>query len=318
MPKFDITIAGELNLDLVLYGLPSDLPPEREIIAPDMVLTLGASSAIAAHNLAALGNRVGFISRVGSDSLGEIALERLRERGVDISRVVRSPGGVGSGLTVILHHGVSRNILTYLGTISQLTYEDLDIEYLCSARHFHFSSFFLQTALRPRVAELFRNLKAAGVSISMDTNDDPEGLWQGVQELLPYVDVLLPNEREALKLSGEQDLDRAIDRLSEIVPVVVVKLGPEGAQARCDKKVFRSAPVKINAVDPVGAGDSFDAGFLTQYIRGADLETCLTYGNLAGALSTTKPGGTEAFRDNAYRDRFFRENAAGATISAKN
>ena len=75
MPDLDVTIAGELNLDLVLYGLPRELPPERELIASEMMITLGGSSAIVAHNLAALGNRVGFISRIGNDSLGQIALD---------------------------------------------------------------------------------------------------------------------------------------------------------------------------------------------------------------------------------------------------
>ena len=305
MPQFDVTIAGELNLDLVLYGLPRELPPEREVIADNLALTLGGSSAIAAHNLALLGNRVGFITRVGNDSLGQIALDRLRDAGVDVSRV-RSVDTTGSGLTVILQHGTWRNILTYLGTISQLTYEDLDLDYLCSARHFHFSSFFLQTAIRPRMPELFKNLKTAGLTISLDTNDDPDDRWQGVREALPYVDVLLPNKREALKISGEQELEGAVARLAEMVPVVVVKLGPEGAIARRGKEQFRSAAKRVDAIDTIGAGDSFDAGFITQYIRGADLETCVAYGNMAGALSTTKPGGTEAFRDHAHREQFFR------------
>lgn len=316
MPRFDVTIAGELNLDLVLYGLPRDLPPEREIIARDMILTLGASSAITAHNLAALGNRVGFISRLGNDSLGQIAIERLREMGVDVSCVQRS-SDAGSGLTVILQHAARRNILTYLGTISQLTFEDLNLDYLCSSQHFHFSSFFLQTELRPRVEELFKRVKAAGLTISLDTNDDPEDRWQGLRALLPYVDVLLPNEREALKISGEQKLEGAIKSLAELVPVVVVKLGPEGAIAQRGKEQFRSAAVRVNAVDPIGAGDSFDAGFITQYIRGAGLETCLSYGNLAGALSTTKPGGTEAFRDETYRKQFFHEHNATKLIAAE-
>jgi len=305
MPQFDVTIAGELNLDLVLYGLPRELPPEREVIADNLALTLGGSSAIAAHNLALLGNRVGFITRVGNDSLGQIALDRLRDAGVDVSRV-RSVDTTGSGLTVILQHGTWRNILTYLGTISQLTYEDLDLDYLCSARHFHFSSFFLQTAIRPRMPELFKNLKTAGLTISLDTNDDPDDRWQGVREALPYVDVLLPNKREALKISGEQELEGAVARLAKMVPVVVVKLGPEGAIARRGKEQFRSAAKRVDAIDTIGAGDSFDAGFITQYIRGADLETCVAYGNMAGALSTTKPGGTEAFRDHAHREQFFR------------
>ena len=70
MPRFDVTIAGELNLDLILYGLPEQLPPERELLADRMMLTLGSSSAIVAHNLAALGSRVGFQSRIGDDPLG--------------------------------------------------------------------------------------------------------------------------------------------------------------------------------------------------------------------------------------------------------
>ncbi len=70
---------------------------------------------------------------------------------------------------------------------------------------------------------------------------------------------------------------------------------------------FTSPALRVEAVDAVGAGDSFDAGFLHEYVRGADLATCLAAGNLAGAFSTTRPGGTEAFRDAKYREQFFRE-----------
>src|ERR1700739_411975 len=81
MPQFDVTIAGELNLDLILYGLPAELPEERELLAQRMMLTLGSSSAIVAHNLAALGCRVGFVSKIGDDPLGQIAVERLAAGG---------------------------------------------------------------------------------------------------------------------------------------------------------------------------------------------------------------------------------------------
>src|SRR5438105_12803478 len=125
MPCFDITIAGELNLDLILYGLPEQLAAERELLANRMMLTLGASSSIVAHNLAALGSRVGFQSRIGDDQLGEIALRRLQEGGVDVSGVRRIPGAAKSGLTVILQRHGWRNILTYSGTISELCWDDL-------------------------------------------------------------------------------------------------------------------------------------------------------------------------------------------------
>jgi sugar/nucleoside kinase (ribokinase family) len=308
MPHFDVTIAGELNLDLILYGLPQQLLPERELMADRMMLTLGASSAIVAHNLAALGTRVGFQSHIGDDHLGQIALDRLKQSGVDVSRVRCLPGEIKTGLTVILQHDAWRNILTYPGTITELRWEDLDLDYLADSRHFHLSSYYLQRALRPRVGELFKHLKSAGLTISLDTNDDPDDQWQGgLHDVLRYVDVFLPNEREARKAAGTEDLEAAIQKLSERVPLVVVKQGRQGAIAQRGSDRFTSPAQEVTAVDPVGAGDSFDAGFLHQYLRGADIQTCLISANLAGALSTTRPGGTEAFRDSDDRRRFFQE-----------
>src|SRR5205807_2104583 len=159
---------------------------------------------------------------------------------VDVSKLHRSAGAT-TGLTVILQKESGRQIITYLGTIAELIFDDLDLEYLVDARHFHFSSYYLQRGLRPRVADLFRELKHAGLTISLDTNDDPDDSWDGsLEQVLPYVDVFLPNAREARKI------------------------------ARFD-----------------------------------DLGTCLVSGNYAGAFSTTRAGGTEAFRDREYVTKFF-------------
>jgi sugar/nucleoside kinase (ribokinase family) len=303
-----VTVAGELNLDLILYGLPENLPTEREFLADGLMVTLGSSSAIFAHNLAALGARVAFSSLIGDDALGEIALHRLAAAGVDVSQVKKASGRT-TGLTVILQHEAQRRILTYPGTMADMSRADLDIEFLKSARHFHLSSFFLQPKLRPRVAELFREMKAAGLSTSFDTNDDPLNRWEGVFEVLPHVDVFLPNEREALRLTGTANLEAAVNDLAKRVPVLAVKLGAQGALARRGKEEFRSPAAEVTPVDPVGAGDSFDAGFLYQYVKGADLNACLHYGNLVGALSTTMPGGTEAFRDPSRVKQFFSQHA---------
>jgi len=305
MPRFDITIAGELNLDLILYGLPEQLQPERELLADRMMLTLGSSSAIVAHNLSALGSRVGFQSRIGDDSMGQIALDRLKQGKVDVSNVRIVPGSTTTGLTVILHHEHWRNILTYSGTMAELTWQDLDLDYLADSRHFHLSSLYLHKSLRPKVAELFRFLKSRGLTISLDTNDDPDDRWDGdLHELLRQVDVFLPNEREACKAARTEDLEDAITKLSKLAPLVVVKLGRKGALAQRGSERFTAPSREVVPVDTVGAGDSFDAGFLHEYVRGSDLNKCLASGNSAGALSTTRPGGTEAFRDAAHREAF--------------
>ncbi len=126
-----------------------------------------------------------------------------------------------------------------------------------------------------------------------------------MRETLRHVDVFFPNAREAQKISGCEDLQAAISRLSEMVPLLVVKLGEEGALVRRGREQVTSPRIPVDFVDPVGAGDSFDAGFIHQYVRGADLATCLAWGNRAGGFSTTRPGGTEAFRDRKHLDSFF-------------
>src|ERR1700721_2245808 len=90
MSRVDVAIAGELNLDLILYGLPQELPLEKELLASRFIMTLGSSSAILAHNLASLGLGVIFAGQVGADSFGKIAVEYLRSAGVDVSRVVEN------------------------------------------------------------------------------------------------------------------------------------------------------------------------------------------------------------------------------------
>jgi sugar/nucleoside kinase (ribokinase family) len=299
MPTFDITIAGELNLDLILYGVPEELAREREYLTSDMMLTLGGSSSILAHNLAALGQRVGFASAVGPDQFGDIGIARLREAGVDVSRI-RQLTASKTGLTVIMQREHWRNMVTYSGTIAELQWEHLDLDYLKDSRHFHLSSFYLQVGLQPRIAELFKAMKAAGLTTSLDTNDDPDDTWKGgLLEALKYVDVFLPNEREARRIAGTKDLERALSWLSERVPLVVVKCGKNGVIAQRGGERFTSAACAVQVIDAVGAGDSFDAGFLSQYVHGKSLEECLAAGNRSGAFSTTRVGGTEAFRDRA-------------------
>ena len=300
MPKFDVTIAGELNLDLILYGVPEELAREREFLASDMMLTLGGSSSILAHNLAALGSKVGFVSAIGADQFGELGLARLREAGTDVS-CVKELAGSKTGLTVIMQREHWRNMVTYSGTIAELSWQHLDLEYLKNARHFHLSSFYLQVRLQPHIPELFKAMKQAGLTTSLDTNDDPADLWQsGLSDTLRYVDVFLPNEREACRIAGTDDLESAVTRLAQRVPLVVVKWGKRGAIAQKGEQRIASQACHVEVVDAVGAGDSFDAGFLSQYVKGKNLDECLAAGNQAGAFSTTRAGGTEAFRDREY------------------
>jgi sugar/nucleoside kinase (ribokinase family) len=308
VPAPDVCVVGEINPDLILYGLPKVLKPEQEILIDGFRLTLGSSSAIFAHNLSVLGTRVGMIAKVGVDPLGKMAMDWLAAGGVDLTRVSQA-NRTATGLSVILAHPGERFILTYPGTMFELSFADLDLNYIFASRHLHVSSYFLHRALRPKLTELFRQAKSKGLTTSLDTNDDPENQWcQDLLDVLRSVDILFPNEREAKKIARTDDLGLAIEKVAQICPMVVVKLGPNGAFLREGTKEWRAPGMKVNSIDPVGAGDSFDAGFIHRFLQGGTPEECLTYANLAGAFSTTREGGTEAFRDREGMARFFRDH----------
>ncbi|HEY2471605.1 MAG TPA: carbohydrate kinase family protein [Terracidiphilus sp.] len=295
--RFDVTLVGDTNLDLLLYGLPEELPSERELLANDLAIRVGGSGAITAHNLSALGDRVGFITTASGDEFGTLCLAELRQAGVDLSRCV-PVSNVRTGVTVHLQHQELRHMFTYAGATFQLALDHLDMDYLADARHFHMSSYYLQRALTPHIPELFAKLKSSGLSISLDPNDDPAQTWdRGILDSLDIVDVLMPNEREACLIAGEADPERAIGMLRDRVPLLVIKRGPRGASAYTKHDEWHVAGQTTKMVDAVGAGDSFNAGFLHGWIKGWHIERALAFGNCAGALSTKKSGGTAAFRD---------------------
>jgi sugar/nucleoside kinase (ribokinase family) len=299
----DVAVVGEINPDLILDGLPRELAEDREMLATGCTLTLGGSSSILAHNLALLGTSVTFSARVGDDSFADMCLSELVRAGVNVDRVVRASGGSGTGVTVILPLTQTRRILTFPGAMSELSLDDLDLDFIARASHFHLSSLFLHRKLFPDIPWLFQQMKLRGLTTSLDTNDDPEDRWQGVVErILPYVDVFFGTEEDLRKIAG---MEEAEEFLAPRVPVLAVKRGARGASAYSAGRRYDSPALRLDAVDAVGAGDTFDAGFLHQWLRRSPLEQCLAYGNVAGGLSVTRVGGTTAFRDLVHRQSFF-------------
>ncbi len=306
---FDLAIAGELNLDLIMYGLPLVMETERDLLGTGFQSTLGSSSAIVAHNAATLGLRVQFAAIAGNDDFGKISLSRLNQVGVETSGVILDDT-LSTGVTILLPHGPVRHSLTYLGSISALTVAHLNVDRLTQARHFHLSSLYLQTALHPDIVDLLRRLKAAGLTLSLDTNDDPENVWgPPLKEILPLIDLFMPSESEICRMAGAVNLEQAVARMGETVPTIVVKRGKQGCRVKHHGEVFDIAGMTVAPVDTIGAGDSFNAGFLCAWLNGLDLPTCARAGNITGALSTQAVGGTEAFRDQALRESFLREHA---------
>lgn len=291
--RFDLLVAGEINPDLILSGDVEPAFGQVEKLASAAALVIGSSSVILACGAARLGLKVAFIGLCGDDVLGRFMLEQMQARGVNTDNVIICPEGT-TGLSVILNRGVDRAILTHPGLTSALRAEGVDDSLLCQARHLHVASYFLQTALQPGLPDLFRRARAIGLTTSLDPNYDPTERWVGFDDLLSVTNVFLPNAVEACSLTGETSVEGAASRLAEKVETLAIKLGADGALGIDLSQMVRVSSIPVNVVDTVGAGDSFDAGFLYGYLYHWPLAKTLRLATICGALSTRAAGGTAA------------------------
>lgn len=293
MSRFDLLVVGDANPDVLLAGAPS-IPPygQAETLVDSGTLALGGSAAIVAHGAARLGLSTALAAQVGRDAAGDFVLDTLSAAGVDISAVTRHPD-LPTALTVCLAGpDGDRAILTAAGCLAAF---DPGPRELPRARHIHAASYFLQPNLAARLPDLFRTARAAQATCSLDTNHDPAGTWHLAPGLLEACDYVLPNEAEALALTGTSTTDEALQKLAAAgVATPVVKRGRHGATALHAGRTHTAGLTPLEPVDTVGAGDSFDAGFLAAVLNGEGLDQALAVGCACGALSTQGLGGTAA------------------------
>jgi sugar/nucleoside kinase (ribokinase family) len=293
---FDLLVVGDCNPDLLVHG--ADVVPEfgqAEKLVDGMSLMIGGSAAITAVAAARLGLRVALVAAVGDDPAGELMLSLLASAGVDTSAVLVRPG-LPTGMTTVLSTGADRAILTAPGAMTSLTAADVPT---LGARHLHVSSYFLlERSLGPGLAGLLAAARRRGLTISLDTNYDPARRWGDrlLRAALAETDVFLPNEAEALGISGESDVGKAAAALSALgVRSLVIKLGARGALCGPDGPLV-SVPT-VEPVDTTGAGDCFNAGLIAGLLDGLDLPHAAALGCAVGAASTAAAGGTGAVVD---------------------
>lgn len=291
--KYDVITFGDTCVDLIMLG--RDVTPrfgQVEKLVDDYLLEMGGSCCIFACQAAKLGLRTAVLARVGNDMLGRLMIERMAGCGVDTRYVMTDPM-LKTGLGVALAQGNDRAILTYLGSASALTPADVTDEFLAMARHMHYGSFFLHTGLRPGVGDIFRRAKQLGLTISLDTNWDPAEEWNStLMDVLPLTDVFMPNEQELRYISRRLTIEEGVAWvLDQGVSIVTVKLGERGARVYTRTEVQECQVQPATGGDSVGAGDSFDAGFLAGWLRGLPLARCLEIACACGRGVASRIGG---------------------------
>jgi len=293
--RFEVMTLADACVDLIVTG---DVRPrfhQVEQFVDDLSLQLGGSGAIFASQLARLGASAALVGWVGADLFGDFVLSELGKSGVDVTRM-KKHSTVKTCIGLALSATNDRAILTYSGTLDIPSHNDLDPELLKSCRHWHIAGYFLMRRLQPAWKNWLELCRRSGVTTSLDTNWDPEERWEGVLELLPLIDVFLPNEAEALAISRQTDVFSAARTLAQHGSLVVVKRGGNGAlAARGDHSwELRAAESQVSPrhiVDTTGAGDNFDAGFLRAWLRREKVDDCLALAHKCAVSSLGYAGG---------------------------
>jgi ribokinase len=293
--SWDVGTVSDMCVDLIVSGNVRPAFHQVEQIVDDYSLELGGSANIFSAQLAKLGGRAGILGYVGADMFGEFALQELGRSGVDTTRV-KKLSSLKTGIGIHLSETDDRAMLTYPGSIDATQADDLDETIFRSCRHWHLASYFLLRSLRSSWPRWMQKCRKASLTTSLDTNWDPDNRWDGVTEMLPYIDVFLPNEAEALSLTGETDVWKAAGLLAAYGPLVVVKCGDKGAIALKGSQTWQikgsdCQDSALSIVDTTGAGDNFDAGFIRAWLLGYDIDFSLRLGHRCALSSLGSLGG---------------------------
>ncbi len=295
--KWDVIVAGELNIDIILNGIHSFPEMGKDIQADQFDFVLGSSSAIFACNIASLGAKVAFCGLIGQDYFGDFILEKLKEREIDTSMVIRTDKS-HTGITFILNYDNDRVSVTYHGTMVLTSLDIIPFKSFINAKHFHLSSCFLLPKLLDRLPEIYKTVKKAGMTTSLDPQWDPHEKWNlDIPSIMEYLDIFFFNEKEFLAITKSSDLRASMEKTCSASNTIIIKQGTRGSTLynRQSGFILNKGYLNPGIADAIGAGDSFNAGFIYKFINGAGLAECQDFGSLTGAVSTTRTGGTAAF-----------------------
>jgi sugar/nucleoside kinase (ribokinase family) len=287
LTEYDILIPGNYFCDLIFTGFPQFPALGTEVYTQELTVTVGGvlNTVIAMRRL---GVNVGWLGQIGSDFFSRFVLETVEKEGVDTS-LLRRVDDPYQRVTVSVSYPQDRAFITYVDpatTSVEMTLEALDN---LKFRHLHFTGLQLD----PRTPELLKMAKARGATLSMDCQHRPVTLESPlVREILSQLTLFMPNVSEALRLTECDALPQAVNALREFVPDLIVKDGANGAFAWVNDQYHHVPAIQVECIDTTGAGDVFNAGFLTAYLEGRTVEDCLRWGNICGGLSTLGRGGT--------------------------
>jgi sugar/nucleoside kinase (ribokinase family) len=276
-----------------------DTLPERGTlrIVDRVELHVGGCAANTAISLAKLGADVSLIGGVGTDGLGDFVLHSARSAGVDTAGVKRFSRVPTAATTVCVHSDAERSFLHVPGANAVFVSGDTDWAAVPSATIFHIAGPQLMGDLEREngIAKVAEEAKRRGMLVTLDTVMNPRSLgWKALEDAMPFVDWFLPSYDEAKALSGEADPERQAHFFQTAGAThYAVKMGGDGCfVAPAALSPFVVSGFRVAAVDSLGAGDAWVAGFLLGLLRGWDATKTARFANAVGASAVRSYGAT--------------------------
>ena len=293
--KWDVFIYGDINVDIVIPGVEQFPGAGQEHVVEDMNVYPGGGAALFALGLGKLGLTPAFQGSVGADCHGAWLREELTRSHVDCTFLGTSQKNK-TGISLSFTNEKDRSFLTYRGTNEEWNLEAIDFEGVKDAGHIHLTSYAGSRNHHQFIMLLKKIREISSATVSFDVGWDETGEWyEGIYELLPFIDILFMNETEALHYTRGLNAEEAALDFSRQCAMAVIKLGKSGSIGAKNGVLTKSHPYMVSAVDTTGAGDSFNAGFVYGFLKGETMEQCLRIANACGAMSVTAYGGNTAF-----------------------
>lgn len=299
-----IVCFGLLVADCVTATVDA-LPPRGTLeIVERVELHVGGCAANTAIALAKLGIAAAIIGGVGADGLGDFVRGAVAAAGVDTRGVKRFTGVPTAATAVCVHSDAERTFLHVPGANAVFCAADTDWGVTHDAAVFHIAGAQLMGALEAEngIAAVARAAKQRGMTVTLDTVMNPRSLgWNALKDALPFVDWMLPSEAEAEQLTGKRGAAaqaRAFQAAG--ATSVAIKRGGDGcAVFPAGGAPFTVPCYPVSAVDTLGAGDAWVAGFLLGLLRGFDTLQTARLANAVGAFAVQSFGATTGIRSEA-------------------
>ncbi len=288
---YDVILVGNYSVDLVFTGMSEFPQMGKDTLSTGFMMTPGEAyiSAVSMHRL---GIKVAWAADFGDDEFSQFSLRRIREEGLDDSFFKIHPRPLRR-ISASASYPDDRAFLTFYDPdppvptgLSAILTTKATLVFVPGLYYGGYFELGLGAIHRKKMLMVMDGNSSCG-DIFHNTSES-----RAIRKSISKSDIFLPNASEARRLTGMDDLETAIQSLGRLCKIVVVKDGANGSYAFINDQLIHCPSIKVDVVDTTGAGDNFNSGFLRGWLNGEAIKTCLAWGNIAGAFSTTMPGGT--------------------------